>query len=260
VTIDDAFSQAFRTHQRSGDLFHATRGEDHGVFQSSTIGALMEGVYDGEMTCGELAEHGDFGLGTFDALDGEMVALDGRFFRARSDGRAYPVSPSATTPFAVMTRFEPTVQVTWAAPTDWRALREAMDRALPSKNLFYAIKVRAHFHHIKVRTVPCQRRPYPPLVQIARGQPEFSHENIEGTLVGFRFPEYTQGINVAGYHMHFLDATETVGGHVLELRMRDAIVDLDVTARLHLEVPQCGAFLAADLAQDERAAIHEAEH
>jgi acetolactate decarboxylase len=230
------------------------------VFQSSTIGALVEGVYDGEMTCHELAEHGDFGLGTFDALDGELVALDGRFFQVKSDGRPYPASPAARTAFATVMHFEPTVQVRWEAPTDWKDLRKAMDRALPSTNVFYAIKVRARFDHIKVRTVPRQHRPYPPLVQVASGQPEYSHENIAGTLVGFRLPEYLRGVNVPGYHVHFLDATETAGGHVLEFRMRDAVIDIDVTAQLHLKVPQGAAFLAADLAKDQGAAIHEAEH
>ncbi|MEW6039800.1 MAG: acetolactate decarboxylase [Pseudomonadota bacterium] len=259
MAIDDIFIHAFRAHQQKGDLFHPLGREDHEVFQASTIGALMEGVYDGEVTYGELAEHGDFGLGTFNALDGEMIALGGRFFQIKSDGKAYPVPPTAKTPFAVVTLFDPTVQVAWPDPIDWKQFQAAVDKAAPSKNIFYAIRVRAHFDHIRVRTVPRQHKPYPPLVEVARRQPEFEYENLEGTLVGFRFPDYTQGVNVAGYHVHFLDKAESVGGHVLDFTMREAEVDIDVTSQFRMEVPECGAFLDADLAKDQDAAIHEAE-
>ena len=67
----------------------------HVLFQASTIGALLDGAYDGDVTFAELAEHGDLGLGTLDALDGEMIALDGRFYRADVDGGIHPVDPVA---------------------------------------------------------------------------------------------------------------------------------------------------------------------
>lgn len=260
MAIDDKFIDAFRAHQRMGDLFHPIGREDHGVFQSSTIGALMEGVYDGEITYAELARQGDFGLGTFNALDGEMIAFDGRFFQMKSDGKAYPVDPSTKTPFAVVMFFDPTVKVLWEELTDWQQFQRAVDKAVPSKNIFYAVKVRAVFDYVRVRTVPRQRKPYPPLVDVARNQPEFTHEGIKGTLVGFRFPDYTQGVNVAGYHVHFLDDALAAGGHVLDFRMRDARIDIDVTSQFHMEVPECGDFLNADLDKDQSEAIHQAEN
>lgn len=36
------------------------------------LSALLQGDYDGEITYGELKKYGDFGLGTFNSLDGEM--------------------------------------------------------------------------------------------------------------------------------------------------------------------------------------------
>lgn len=260
MAIDDAFIKAFRTHQQQGDLFHAPGREDQPIRQASTIGALMEGVYDGEMTYGELARLGDFGLGTFNALDGEMIARDGRFFQVKSDGRAYPVDPSARTPFAVVMFFDPTVKVLWEELVDWKEFQTGVDKAVPSRNVFYALKVRAVFDYIRVRTVPRQEKPYPPLAEVARHQPEFTYEAVEGTLVGFRFPDYAQGLNVAGYHVHFLDLGEGLGGHVLDFRMRDARIDIDVTSKFHMEVPECGDFLAADLGRDQNDAIHEAEN
>ncbi|MGY6217555.1 acetolactate decarboxylase [Methylolobus aquaticus] len=260
MAIDDAFIKAFQHHRRQGDLFHPPGREDNGLFQTSTIGALMEGIYDGEVTYRELATHGDFGLGTFNALDGEMIAFDGRYYQMKSDGRAYPVSPDAKTPFAVVMFFDPTVKVLWEEQIGWQGFQQAVDKAVPSRNVFYAVKVRAQFDYIRVRTVPRQNKPYPPLVEVARHQPEYTHESVEGTLVGFRFPDYAQGLNVAGYHVHFLTAGLDAGGHVLDFRMRDATIDIDVTSELHMEVPDCGDFLDADLSKDQTEDIHRAEN
>src|SRR2546427_6845181 len=76
--------------------------EPHVLFQASTIGALLQGAYNGDVTFAELAQHGDLGLGTLNGLDGEMIAVDGRFYRADIDGAVHEVNPSTKTPFAVL--------------------------------------------------------------------------------------------------------------------------------------------------------------
>src|SRR6476659_2963447 len=86
---------------RRADL-HAERAH-HVLFQASTIGALLDGAFEGDLRFAELAEHGDLGLGTLNALDGEMIALDGRFYRADVEGRVSEVDPDERTPFAVVT-------------------------------------------------------------------------------------------------------------------------------------------------------------
>ena len=75
---------------RRADL-HAER-DPHVLFQASTIGALLDGAFDGDLSFAELAEHGDLGLGTLNRLDGEMIALDGEFFRADVDGAVSPIA------------------------------------------------------------------------------------------------------------------------------------------------------------------------
>ena len=99
---------------RRADL-HAER-DPHVLFQASTIGALLDGAFDGDLSFAELAEHGDLGLGTLNGLDGEMIALEGRFYRADVDGHVRPVAPGERTPFAVVTRFEPTVEAEVEGP------------------------------------------------------------------------------------------------------------------------------------------------
>jgi acetolactate decarboxylase len=257
--LDETFIKAFMAHRGRGDLFHDGAHEAHEVFQTSTISALLERVYDGQTTIGELASHGDFGLGTFNALDGEMTALDGVFYQCKSDGRAYVAEPTACSPFAVVMRFDPTVAISVDEPMDFAVFAHALDAAVPSRNIFYAIKADGVFDHIRVRAVPRQDKPYPAMSDVVRDQPVFDHHDIEGTMVGFRFPDYTVGLNAPGYHLHFISADRGVGGHVLAFEMRRAHVDVDITSDFHMELPEAGAFLDADLAKDNAASIEKIE-
>ena len=59
----------------------------HTVFQISTSGALVAGVYDREVSVQTILEHGNFGLGTFANLDGEMVVVDGHVYQVQGSGR-----------------------------------------------------------------------------------------------------------------------------------------------------------------------------
>ncbi len=198
MSLDETLIRVFHAHLAAGDLTGGDATAAHEIFQTSTINALLESVYDGDVTFGELARHGDLGLGTFDALDGEMIALDGEFYQARSDGSVRRVAPETRTPFAVMIPFDPSLDVVISEPADFAGLMAALDAAAPSANLFYALRADGRFDWIKLRAVPRQEKPYPPLVAVTEHQPEFEHREIAGSLVGFRFPDYTQGLNVPG--------------------------------------------------------------
>jgi acetolactate decarboxylase len=209
----------------------------HTLFQTSTIDALLDGNYDGDITFAELEAHGDFGLGTFEALDGEMVALDGGFYRIRSDGRAYPVGGETKTPFAVVTFFEPALSRTLETVTDLADLCAYVDRLSGETNVCCGVRVDGRFGYIKTRSVPRQRKPYPPLVEVVKNQPVFELYDVRGSLVGFRFPDYAQGLNVAGYHFHFITADRRSGGHVLECRLTGGELRVDREADLRIELP-----------------------
>ena len=133
------------------------------LFQYSTLGSLMEGVYDGDMAYSTLGEYGDFGLGTFNELDGEMIAIDHEIYQIKADGIAYQVSDEWKAPFAVVTYFEPDQIATLAEPMDCVALKAYIDSLLPTENIPYAIKVEGLFSYMKTRSVPRQDKPYLPL-------------------------------------------------------------------------------------------------
>ena len=139
------------------------------IYQTSTINALLDEVYDGNVTFGELKRHGDLGLGTFNNLDGEMIGLDGEFYQIKADGVAYPVDDSMKTPFAIVTFFEPDKTIVFKKPVNYGQLKLYLDGMLPTENIFYAFKIEGTFKYIKARSVPGQNKPYPPLVEIVRG-------------------------------------------------------------------------------------------
>jgi len=244
------------THSRVHESDHH---RTHEIFQTSTINALLEGVYDGDMTYGQLREHGDFGLGTFNALDGEMIAFDGMFFQIKSDGTASLVDDAEQTPFAVVQFFEPEVAQGLDRAMDYAQLKAYLHTLIPSTNFFCAIRIDGLFTYMKTRSVPRQTKPYPPLIEITKTQPVFEFSDVSGTLVGFCFPDYAQGVNVPGYHLHFLTEDRKAGGHILDCRVQRGRVMVEHTSDFHMELPTQGTFLDADLSKDQQETLHRAE-
>ncbi|MFC4031250.1 acetolactate decarboxylase [Streptomyces polygonati] len=230
------------------------------VYQTSTMGALLDGVYDGDVTVAELLSHGDFGLGTFNRLDGEMVVLDGVCHHVRADGSAERAAPTDLTPFAAVTRFSPSVTLPAPSGAGRKETFALIDRAIPSANLVYGVRITGEFASVRTRTVARQTPPYPPLTEATRGQAETDFTEVTGTLAGFRTPDYEQGVSVAGYHLHFLDDTHTRGGHALDFRLARGEIAISTSSELHLSLPTSGPFLDSDLSPaDSRAQIREAE-
>jgi len=242
-----AFLRSVASHWSGGRRLHDDAAKAHELWQTSMVSALLEGVYEGDVTYAELAKHGDFGLGTFNDLDGEMIAIDGTFFQLRSDGTAHVVDAMQKTPFAVMTFFTPEVTRRLDHPVTRAELYALLDALAPSRNLFYAIRIDGRFSRVVTRTVPRQAKPYRPLTDVVQTQPTFEFTNVTGTIAGFRSPDYMQGISVAGYHLHFITSDRIGGGHVLDVAVEDATLAIDHSSGLHVELPETGAFLSAGL-------------
>lgn len=243
---------------RLADL-HRER-EPHVLFQASTIGALLDGAFEGDLSFAELAEHGDLGLGTLNHLDGEMAAIDGEFFRADVDGRISRIAPEERTPFAVVTRFEPTVDERLPGEEiSHEGLLARLDALVPDGASSCALRLDGRFEFVRARSVPRQEPPYRPLTEVVADQHVFELTDVEGTMVGFRFPAYAEGIEVDGYHLHFVSADRTRGGHVLGSRSRGIRVRLDPSNDLHVELPPRVELTDPGLAADTHAAVAAVE-
>ena len=235
------------------------RSKADALYQASTIDALLVGIYDGTTTFADLKRNGDFGIGTFDSLDGEMIAVDGSFYQAKADGSVLKVADTARTPFAVVKFFSPDTKLPLSGSRDLNGLMKELDAILPTHNYFYAIKIEGTFPAIKVRSVPAQQKPYPGLAEAASKQSVFQFRAIPGTIVGFRTPNFAKGINLPGYHFHFISADRKVGGHLLDCRIDEAALSFDRALELRLALPDSEEFSRGNLGKDHGRDLEKAE-
>jgi len=229
------------------------------LFQYSTINALGEGVYSGEQTFRELKKYGDFGIGTFNDLDGEMIGIDGKFYQIKGDGTVCPVPDKTKTPFAMVTFFEADKTVDVRDTKNFAQLTQYLDSIIPTKNIFYAIKIHGVFRYVKTRSVFSQAKPYPKLVDALKNQSVFEFNNVEGTIVGFRCPDYASGVNVSGYHFHFITKDRKAGGHLLECDMQDAKIQIDYTTSFYMVLPAGTDFYNINILLDKQKELEKVE-
>jgi acetolactate decarboxylase len=229
------------------------------LHQTSLITALLEGCYDGVISCGELRSQGDFGIGTFDRLDGEMILLEGTIFQAKADGSVVQAADSQRVPFAAVAPFKADQSRSLGGAADLNALKTQLDALRTSNNRFYAIRVDGVFDAVKFRSVPAQVKPYPKLTEVAARQPVFERKAIQGTLVGFWCPEYAKTLNLPGYHLHFISADRKSGGHLLGCSLRQGTGQAGSLTEVHLSLPRSGDFDAVQLSGDASRALKAAE-
>jgi acetolactate decarboxylase len=210
---------------------------EHELFQTSTVQALLAGAFDGDVTLGEVLEHGDLGLGTLDGLDGELIVLDGQAWKASLDGTLVRPDASCTTPYAVVVPFSPGEPIVLRGPFGESQLDAHLGEHLAEAKHPTAIRVDGRFQTVHVRSVPKQRRPYPPLAEVIAQQRVSELHDVSGTMVGFCFPDALDGIEMVGFHLHFLTDDRTRGGHVLSYTLLEATALLDDANGLHIELP-----------------------
>lgn len=255
VTLHDKTGQ-----QKEREVTSFKEARPQGLTQVATIDSLLAGVYDGVMSFEELKKNGDFGIGTFNRLDGEMVMFSGDVYQVCADGRVYRPSDAMTTPFASVMFFDPNYKTQVSGPLDYEGLSDSVDELCPQKNIPIAVHIRGKFSSMKTRSVPAQNAPYPPLVEVTRNQPEFELGKVEGDVIGYRLPDYLKGINVPGYHLHFLSADRKTGGHILAMELDSGKIEVQQVHDFRLILPKNSAgFAEADLSRDRSSELKEVE-
>jgi acetolactate decarboxylase len=242
----------------SAALGEYLKSHDHRMYQISTSSALVEGDNKGAVSSRTLLEHGDFGLGTFENLDGEMVIVDGAIYQVGSGGSVTHREDDFQIPFAVVTRFQEDEDFESGVVRCLKDLELACDPHRESDNLFYALRLEGNFESVHARAVT-GITPGTRLVDAAKEQSEFYFSDIEGILVGFWSPSYSSSFNVPGYHFHFISKDRTKGGHVLECSARTLQVRLQMLFEYDISLPDMGPFLTTDLNKDPAATLAKVE-
>ncbi len=217
------------------------------VFQSAPIIALMNGVMNDNFKVGEISKYGNFGLGTFNGVDGEMIVLHGITYRVNNEGKAVIPGPDVKTPFVTVTFFKTDKTIRSKDTLSYKSLTDFIDANLPSKNLIYAVKVNGEFSYMETRSEPKQTKSYSNLADVLKNQSVFKFQNVKGTMVGFKYPAYMGGVNVPGYHFHFLTIDKKEGGHVLNLTANNVKIEIEYIRKINLNLPASKEFDKADL-------------
>lgn len=234
-------------------------GERDTLYLSAPVNALVEGIFRADTTIGDIRRHGDFALGTFNQLDGEMVMVDGETYQVSGAGDVRPVGDDVGSPFAVAAFFRELTRDELPAGFDSiEALFAQLADLLPSPNLMYALRIEGRFSLVRTRSVPKQEN-YRPLVEVTRDQPVFERQDVEGLLVGFHTPQFMSSLNVPGFHLHFLSSDRTFGGHLLNCSADRALVCVQILRRLRMDLPVSLDYLTLDFARDISGDLAEAE-
>lgn len=231
------------------------------LYQVSLLQGLTYGDYHGSVRLGEVKQHGDTGIGTFDRLNGELIMLDGEIYRAAGDGSVELVSDDETTPFCMAAFLEADESKNLKDILDFDALHRELDRMVEArgKNRFYMIRIDGMFRTVNVRSVYAQEEPYERLAKVLENQTLFDYENIEGTMVGVYCPPYMSSLNAAGWHLHFISRDKTKGGHVLGVGIADALLTWDDIDAFQLRLPRNEMFAGFDLTVDQSEDIKKVE-
>lgn len=220
------------------------------LYQFSTINALLQGVYDGELTIKDLKKQGSFGIGTLNGLDGELIGLDGDYYQVKANGNVLKLTDDAKIPFATSLHFKSDRAAQFHA-LDYENLQKSLDQMKNDTNYFYAIRIDGVFTKVLTRAIPKQDRPYKTLAEAAKEQHVFELNNIKGTVIGFWCPQYINGINVPGYHLHFISEDRKFGGHILTAALQAGNVQMSRIHAFRMELPQgASGFGAAALNKD----------
>lgn len=235
--------------------------ETDGLYQVALLQSLTLGNYDGLVSVGELKEHGDIGIGTFEGVNGEMIVLDGTVYQALYDGSVVEASDEETVPYATVAFMDDDIEADISAG-DLDELKTGLDELVEENgvNQFYFVRINCTCANVYVRSELKQEKPYKTLDEaLATDQREFSYDDAEGTIVGLYCPDYMSGLNTAGWHFHFISEDRQTGGHLLSLTDLEGKTQMDLISDFEFCCPNTEEFNEMELGQDQSDRIQSVE-
>lgn len=233
------------------------------IYQVSTLQALALGYTRPVVTVEELLENGDTGLGTFENVDGEMILLDGICYQAKQDGSIVRSKDSTGVPFAVAGSLKDGKKVKMGEKKDIEAIKTALTIMIDEEfalNSIHIARIDGFFDIIRARAGAPYRSQHVSLKDIlSKTQKDFSFEKLYGTLVCVYYPDYMDGINASGWHLHFISKDKKYGGHVFEVSMSSGECLLQKMDRIDIQLPREAAFDIYALKEASNDEIKEVE-
>lgn len=189
------------------------------LIQYSGIEAFDLKDYDGSLRISNLSHYGDFGLGCFNALDGELIYFESKAYHATSDGHLKPADPKSILSCAYFTKFDSQSSVHLEDLRLSFLFQKIKNSFSHPGQVFSALRIDGFFDMISMRSVPPQKKPYPSIEEVVKGQAIYNYQDVSATIIGFYFPSYFNGLTYPGFHLHFITNDLKHGGHVLDFSL-----------------------------------------
>lgn len=233
------------------------------MYQISTLQALALGYTRAVINAGALLKEGDTGLGTFEDVNGEMIVMDGHCYRADQAGHVTAVAPETGVPFAAVAKLYGEQQFLLKNMPDITSVQSELTRKIEERfglNSMHVVRIDGEFEKVDARSEAPYRSHHISLKEIlSKTQKAFLFENICGSLVGVYFPDYMDGINMPGWHLHFLSEDRSKGGHVFNVSIREGTAKVDKISSIVINLPKEAAFDTYSLKQDLQDEIKSVE-
>ena len=225
------------------------------MFQASTLNALMLGNFDCTTSVSEFLRNADTGIGTYTGLDGEAIFEDGVAYKASADGTVSVMPATAGVAFGTVAAFDTSAPRQHLQTVhSLQNLKDQLDACIAqNRNVFYMVKAQGEFSAVHVRSCFVCQKPYPTLSEAACQQREFHYDNVHGSVIAVYCPDYVEGINLPGWHFHFLSDDKSKGGHILGLSADELDFQINQLTGFCLELPENPEFARLNLCEDLRA-------
>ncbi|WP_299143762.1 acetolactate decarboxylase [uncultured Dialister sp.] len=232
------------------------------LFQTALLQSLVLGHYEGFLEVKELKGQGDFGIGTFDSLDGELVMCHGKVYQVNGRGEVKEAADDWKVPFADVFFFETDRILSLKDISSLDELRERADDFIKrwGPNYFYGIRIHGTFDKVYARSEKAQKKPYQRLDEVMKkDQVEFHFAHTEGTLIGLYCPSFMGGLNMPGYHFHYLSDDRKEGGHVFDLSLAEGKAEFCLLSDFKLKLPRSSSFGKIDFTENLDEAVKKVE-
>ncbi len=217
------------------------------LFQTGTLPSFLQCLYEGDTELQVLLSHGDFGIGTYNCLDGELILLDGQFYQTNENGRVTKPSLQMKTPFSNVLFFQKIKELPLQQISSVQNLEKELSLHLKTKNYIHAFRIDGKFQEVKIRSVLKQKAPFRPFQSQPHAVSETSLQEARGTILGLRFPSYLRSLNVEGYHFHFIDEKKEYGGHLCAAKIVKAAAHICPIENFQLHLPDTKEFQKMNL-------------
>jgi acetolactate decarboxylase len=233
---------------------------DSTLFTVGVGAGLIGGLYDGFYPYKSLKKHGDFGLGAPDKLDGELMVFQGKIYQTQHSGKTFVVDDKQLTPFAMVNFFHPDIKITPNKAMNKAALFHYLDSILTNINGLYAIHISGKFSYVKTRAFPpVKEHEHTPLADMLNLQQFFEFTSAQGDLIGYRLPSFMDNTNIAGYHFHYLSGKKDAGGHIIDVKTEDIVIEIDILDSYTVKVPATKDFQHFDFKKNREEDIKNVE-